>query len=116
MTISKEDRELIRKFENIMSRGHYADSTQVTLLYNKVLQKNEHVTNCSQCLRKRIQGMAAALNKLEEQERKQQEKITAKEAEEKKEEEQTKEEQDNGDNTEPPKTTRGKKGKKQNGV
>lgn len=65
MTFNKEDIELIRKFENIMQRGYYADGGQVTTVYNRVMGKNVNPTNCSSCLRGRISEMVGALNHFE---------------------------------------------------
>ena len=68
--ISETDREKIRKFESIRQRGMYASGQEVTEVYNRVLNKRLPSTNCSSCIRQRIQEMVTALNKEEEQERK----------------------------------------------
>lgn len=68
MEISKEDRELIRKFDEIRQRGYYASGQEVTNLHNKVLGTHLNSTNCSSCIRIRIQALVDALNKLERQE------------------------------------------------
>lgn len=104
MQFSKEDIELIQKFIEIRSKGLYVDSNLLTEVYNRCLNKNVRPTNCGQCCRQRLNELETALKKVKEKS----------EAENKTEE--VKEETKDGDNTEPPKTTRGKKGKKQNGV
>ena len=68
--ISETDRDKIRKFESIRQRGMYASGQEVTEVYNRVLNKRLPSTNCSSCIRQRIQEMVTALNKEEEQERK----------------------------------------------
>ena len=68
MEISKEDRELIRKFDEIRQRGYYASGQEVTNLHNKILGTHLASTNCSSCVKIRIQALVDALNKLERQE------------------------------------------------
>lgn len=68
--ISEEDRLKIRKFEEIKNKGMYASGVDVTEVYNRVLNKRLPSTNCSSCIRQRVQEMVTALNKEEEQERK----------------------------------------------
>lgn len=70
MTISDENRSIIRKFENIMRRGLYASGEQVTQIYNSVLDKNVRPTNCGSCIRSRITALVNALNKVEADEAK----------------------------------------------
>lgn len=79
MEISKEDREMIRKFQDIMSRGYYASGEQVTDLHNKILGTRLASTNCSSCIRSRISALVDALNKLERQEALEAEKKAAEE-------------------------------------
>ena len=99
MTISEENRNIIRKFENIMRRGLYASGDQVTQIYNSVLDKNVRTTNCGSCIRSRITELVKALNKWEVDEAK----LKAKE-------EEIKEETENADNRKSPKT-KGRKAK-----
>ena len=73
--ISEEDREKIRKFEEIKNRGMYASGVEVTEVYNRVLNKRLPSTNCGSCIRQRVQEMVNALNKEEEQERKAEEEL-----------------------------------------
>lgn len=61
-TFTKEDVELVEKFIDIRRRGFYADSKQLTDLYNRVLHKNVTPTNCSSCLSQRTRELEDALN------------------------------------------------------
>lgn len=65
ITISSEDVKLIRKFEDIRQRGYYCNGAEVTVVYNRVLNKNVASTNCSSCIRSRIQELVNALNQFE---------------------------------------------------
>ena len=110
--IEGQDIEMIEKFHDIVQRGYYCNSVQVTSLYNKVLEKNVPNTNCSSCLRGRISELWNALVRQREQDQ-----ITAKKAEEEARlAEEKKEENNDGDKGTPPKTTRRKKSKKSDGV
>ena len=102
MTISDENRSIIRKFENIMRRGLYASGDQVTQIYNSVLDKNVRPTNCGSCIRSRITELVNALNKVEADEAKLKAQEQAKE--------EIKEETENADNRKSPKT-KGRKAK-----
>ena len=68
MEISKEDREKIRKFEEISKGGYYANGKEVTDLHNKVLNTRLSSTNCPSCIKSRISALVDALNKVERQE------------------------------------------------
>lgn len=93
--------ELVEKFIKIRNRGMYADGKQLTDVYNRVLEKNVHVTSCGSCLRQRVSELEKALNKFKEQ--------IALKAEH---EEQVKKEEENGTEAKPSGTTKkGKKGK-----
>lgn len=105
MTISDENRSIIRKFENIMRRGLYASGEQVTQIYNSVLDKNVRPTNCGSCIRSRITELVNALNKWEADEAKLKAQEQAKE--------EIKEETENADNRKSPKT-KGRKAKQKN--
>lgn len=65
MTINSEDLKMIRKFQDIMSRGYYCDGKQVTDLHNKVLGTRLNSTNCGACIRNRIQALVEAADKFE---------------------------------------------------
>lgn len=67
MIWSNEDVELVEKFIKIRNRGMYADGAQLTSVYNRVLEKNVHVTSCGSCLRQRVSELEKALNKFKEQ-------------------------------------------------
>lgn len=73
MEISKEDRELIRKFEAIRQKGYYVSGQEVTDLYNRVLNKRVNSTNCGSCISQRIREVVEALNRQEAVEAKQKE-------------------------------------------
>ena len=68
MVISKEDRELIRKFEQIKKKGLYVQSAQMQKVYNTVFETNMAATSCGTCIRGRINKLVDALNKLEKEE------------------------------------------------
>lgn len=99
MKWTNEDVELVEKFIKIRNRGMYADGKQLTDVYNRVLEKNVHVTSCGSCLRQRVSELEKALNKFKEQ--------IALKAEH--DEEVKKEETENADNQKSHKTKRGKK-------
>lgn len=65
LTISNEDIELIRKFEELKKKGYYADGSQVTQVYNRIFNLNLSSTSCGSCIRQRIQQMVDALNNFE---------------------------------------------------
>lgn len=73
MEISKEDRELIRKFEAIRQKGYYVSGQEVTDLYNRVLNKHVNSTTCGSCISQRIREVVEALNHQEAVEAKQKE-------------------------------------------
>ena len=59
MTISSDDIRLVEQFHDILNRGYYADSQQVTSLFNKLIRIPQGLTpvnptNCATCLRRRI--------------------------------------------------------------
>ena len=59
MTISSEDVRLIEQFHDILNRGYFCDSKQVSDEYNKLIRIPQgltpvNVTNCATCLRRRI--------------------------------------------------------------
>lgn len=70
MDINKEDIELIKKFADIKRRGYYCDGGQVTVVYNRVLNRNERPTTCGACIRQRIQALEDALRAYESQQAK----------------------------------------------
>ena len=62
MKFTDEDIKLIEKFIEIKNRGFYCDGTQLTNVYNRVLEKNVPPTNCGSCMRARISELETALN------------------------------------------------------
>ena len=63
MKFSKENIRLIEKFIEIKNKGLYADGSQVTEVYNRVLEKNVNVTNCGSCIRGRVQELEDSLRR-----------------------------------------------------
>lgn len=59
--ISFEDREKIEKFVECKNRNYRVSSSEVTNLYNKILNKNVRNTGCSSCLRQRISELERKL-------------------------------------------------------
>lgn len=71
MTISSEDVRLVEQFHDILNRGYYADSKQVTDEYNKIVRKSQglspvNVTNCATCIRRRILELVDFVTKIKE--------------------------------------------------
>lgn len=57
MELTNEDREKIEKLVSILNRGWYANSKEVTDLYNKYLRSGQTPvasTSCSSCIRQRV--------------------------------------------------------------
>ena len=72
MKWANDDIKLVEKFIEIRNKGYYCDGGQLTEVYNRVLEKNVHTTNCSSCMRARISELETALNRfkrLSEQEK-----------------------------------------------
>ena len=63
--ISTEDIELIRKFEELSSKGFYVNSQQVTDAYNRILRKNVGNTTCGSCIKQRIAELVMVRNRYE---------------------------------------------------
>lgn len=62
MKWNDEDVKLVEKFIDIKNRGFYCDGTQLTTVYNRVLEKNVPPTSCGSCMRARISELEGALN------------------------------------------------------
>lgn len=60
---TKEDIELVEKFIEIKRKGFYVDGTQLTEVYNRVLNKRVNPTSCGSCLRQRVNELEDALNR-----------------------------------------------------
>lgn len=63
MNWTDEDVKLVEKFIDIRNRGYYCDGTQLTEVYNRVLDKRVNPTNCGSCIRTRINELEEALNR-----------------------------------------------------
>lgn len=59
---NKEDIDIVEKFITIKNKGLYADGSQVTAVYNRVLNKSVRPTNCGSCIRQRISELETAMN------------------------------------------------------
>lgn len=62
MKFTNEDIEKIEKFIELKNKGFYCDGTQLTEVYNRVLEKHVNPTNCGSCLRQRVTELETALN------------------------------------------------------
>lgn len=62
MKWTNEDVSMVEKFIEIKNKGYYCDGTQLTNVYNRVLEKNVPPTNCGSCMRARISELEGALN------------------------------------------------------
>ena len=65
MKFTDEDIKLIKKFVDIKNRGYYASGSEVTEVYNRVLEKKVAPTNCGSCIRQRICELEGALTQFE---------------------------------------------------
>ena len=85
MNWTDEDVKLVEKFIDIKNKGYYADGTQLTEVYNRVLGKRVNPTNCGSCIRQRISELEEALNRFRKlsEAKKEEELITMKEEENK---------------------------------
>ena len=59
---NKEDIDIVEKFISIKNKGLYCSGSEVTDVYNRVLNKSVRPTNCSSCIRQRISELETALN------------------------------------------------------
>lgn len=67
--ITETEAQAIRRFEEIRQKGYYVNANQLQSVYNQVFERNLPTTNCSSCLRKRIQELVDALNRQEEKDK-----------------------------------------------
>ena len=65
MVWTEEDIEKVRKFIEIKRRGHYAETHELTSVYNRVLEKHVNNTTCGSCLRQRVEELERALRQYE---------------------------------------------------
>lgn len=68
MIFTEKNKEAVRKFNEIMSKGYYVNSQQLTRVYNEVLEKNVPNTNCGSCCRQRVSELVKALRQWEAKE------------------------------------------------
>ena len=71
MEISSSDIKLVEQFHSILNRGYYADSKQVTSLFNKLIRVPQGLqpaspTNCATCIRRRILELVDFVSKIKE--------------------------------------------------
>lgn len=62
MKWTSDDIENVKKFIELKKNGFYCDGTQLTEVYNRVLEKRVPPTNCGSCMRARIGELETALN------------------------------------------------------
>ena len=74
ITITEEDRQLIRKFAEAKNRAYRVSASEVTKLYNRILNKTARPTTCGSCVKNRINDLERWLNQYEADERKELEK------------------------------------------
>ena len=72
MTISSSDIKLVEQFHDILNRGYFCDSKQVSDEYNKLIRIPQgltpvNVTNCATCLRRRILELVDFVSKIKEE-------------------------------------------------
>jgi hypothetical protein len=63
MNWTSDDVRMVEKFIEIKNKGYYCDGTQLTEVYNRVLDKRAAPTNCGSCIRGRINELEDALNR-----------------------------------------------------
>lgn len=63
--INEDDVVKIKKFIEIRNRGYYCSGQDVTDVYNRVLNKNLRPSNCSSCIRQRINELEVVLKAYE---------------------------------------------------
>ena len=71
MEISSDDIRLVEQFHDILNRGYFCDSKQVTDEFNKLIRIPQgltpvNVTNCATCLRRRILELVDFVSKIKE--------------------------------------------------
>ena len=67
MKWTSEDVQLVEKFIQIKNKGYYCSGAELTVVYNRVLEKNVPSTSCGSCIRQRIQELENALNQFKKQ-------------------------------------------------
>lgn len=69
---TQEDITFVEKAIELKNKNFYIDSTQLTEVYNRVLNKRVAPTNCGSCLKQRITELEGALLHYKAQEAKRQ--------------------------------------------
>ena len=59
--MTQEDIKFIEKAIEIRNKGMFVNSTELTDVYNRVLNKNLRPSNCGSCIRQRIGELEGAL-------------------------------------------------------
>ena len=80
MIFTEEDKKLVRKYIDIKNKGYIVSGKDLTSAYNRILEKNRSVTNCSSCLRSMVTELENALRQWEANEAKEAAKKAAEEA------------------------------------
>lgn len=66
MTLTQEDVEMVKGFQDILNRGKFASGKQVTDVYNRVFGTKLAPTNCSSCIRHRIGKLYSEIKKIKD--------------------------------------------------
>ena len=66
-TFTEEDIKFVEKAIELMQKGYYIDSNQLTTVYNRVLNKHVNPTSCGSCCRQRCSELRDALNHYKKQ-------------------------------------------------
>jgi hypothetical protein len=59
---TNDDVQYVEKAIDLKNKGFFIDGTQLTEVYNRVLNKRANPTNCGSCIRQRIIELEGALN------------------------------------------------------
>lgn len=59
---TESDIKFVEKAIQLRNSGYYIDGSQLTEVYNRILNKSVNTTNCGSCLRGRITELEGALN------------------------------------------------------
>ena len=74
---NSEDILIMKKFIEIVKRGSRISGTEITQLYNRVLNKNVNPTNCSSCISQRYKELKQSYDAFETLLKEQEEKAKA---------------------------------------
>jgi hypothetical protein len=59
---TNDDVQYVEKAIDLKNKGFFIDGTQLTEVYNRVLNKRANPTSCGSCIRQRIIELEGALN------------------------------------------------------